>query len=167
MQGSVRSGDLEGNLQVALQIALADEGHDALFFPCGLYGVINEIRDRHGTRYVLGQERAQFSLIAALDVLCISVNIFGSVSDFHFVFVPFFDCFDGFRRGSDNSLHVSFALFDLFADLRLPLFHCAHLFLDRIHRLIGLGGLDLGLELCGTCLDLLDVKSKDLFSRHF
>ena len=127
------AADLELNLQVALQVALADERHDAFSFPCGFYYVVNEFRncDCAGSVWscvVLRSELSALHVVSALDVLSVCVDVLRCVSHFHCVDFPFvFNFFDDIALSLDDSSHVCFSLLDFELDLCFALLDCFHL----------------------------------------
>ena len=168
MNCGLSAADFESDLQIALQIALANESHDAFLFPRGLYDVVNELRNRNGAGNVLRQESSALVSLASLDVLCISIYVLWCVSYFHCCDFPFvFNFFDYIALSLNDSGHVSLPLLDFELNDCLAFLDCFKLFLNSVHRLICLSDFDLGSELCGTSLNLLHIESHDFFSCHY
>ena len=165
------SADLELYLQVALQIALANERHDAFSFPCGFYYVVNELRNGYSAGsvwscVVLACQLSALHVVSALDVLSICVDVLRCVSYFHCCDFPFvFNFFDDIALSLDDSSHVKFPLFDFELDNFSTLSDSVEFIVQPFDALC-ISLTKLVNDLSVSLIDLLDVKSHNFFACH-
>ena len=134
MDGGGGRGTLKGNLQIALEEGAAHTAQNLVVIPSGSDDLVNQGRHRQNATSVLGQQGAALLVVAALDVLGISIDILGALADLlnsHFVFllnrfVSNFAC--AVRNGGAK---VGLALFGLLAVLNLVI-DCANLGFKRV-----------------------------------
>ena len=89
MDYSSGTGNFKTNLEVALEVGLADTRGDALTLPGGAHDVFDKHRNRNGCCAVRsgivdgGQHIADFGGIFTLHIVCIGINVFWGRSEFN------------------------------------------------------------------------------------